>query len=156
GFIKGLVREKLHGEPDCDPTEYTSSKRKAEQVVASGKTPYLILRPSVVIGDSKTGRYGGKQFGLYQLWSAADRFLSDCYREDFYAVAPPSKLHIIHQDAFLAAFLELFRNQSESGFVHVVSREATLPTVRDVFTLWTKTYLRPKRLIYLNSFDEAP
>lgn len=37
---------------------YEISKRAAEQVVRSGSVPHVILRPSVVVGDSMTGAIG--------------------------------------------------------------------------------------------------
>lgn len=157
GFTPGrLITERLHEEPESDPTEYTSSKRHAEAIIAAGTTPYLIVRPSVVIGDSRTGRYNGKQFGLYQFWGAADRFLSDLWREDFYIVAPKMKLQVIHQDAFLQAFLEAYKKQPENSFIHLVSRPHELPTVRDAFKLWARAYTRPRRVIFINSVDDAP
>jgi nucleoside-diphosphate-sugar epimerase len=156
GFVPGLVRETLHAEPESDPTEYTSSKRHAEALVAAGSTPYLIVRPAIVIGDSHTGRYNGKPFGLYQFWTASDRFLSDRWREDFYVVASKLKLQVIHQDAFLSAFLQAYEQQPDNSFIHLVSRPELLPTVRDAFTIWAKAYTRPRRVIFLNSLQDAP
>jgi nucleoside-diphosphate-sugar epimerase len=45
---------------------YASSKLAAEQVVRSGGAPHVILRPSVVIGDSGTGEIAAFQ-GLHQV-----------------------------------------------------------------------------------------
>jgi nucleoside-diphosphate-sugar epimerase len=45
---------------------YASSKRAAEKVARSAGVPHVILRPSVVIGDSDTGEIGAFQ-GLYQV-----------------------------------------------------------------------------------------
>jgi nucleoside-diphosphate-sugar epimerase len=44
---------------------YAASKRAGEQVVRSSGVPHVILRPSVVIGDSVTGEIAAFQ-GLYQ------------------------------------------------------------------------------------------
>jgi nucleoside-diphosphate-sugar epimerase len=38
-----------------DANAYETSKRAAEQLVRSGTTPHVIIRPSVVVGDSATG-----------------------------------------------------------------------------------------------------
>src|SRR5262249_5319043 len=65
GYCDGPIRERLHGDSREDPTEYTRSKREAEAIVAGSDLPYLIVRPSVVVGDSRDGRYGGKRYGLY-------------------------------------------------------------------------------------------
>jgi nucleoside-diphosphate-sugar epimerase len=48
---------------------YASSKRAAEMVVKSSSVPHVILRPSVVIGDSDTGRIQSFQ-GLHQVAAA--------------------------------------------------------------------------------------
>ena len=45
---------------------YAASKSAAEQVVRSSGVPYVILRPSVVIGDSVTGEIAAFQ-GLHQV-----------------------------------------------------------------------------------------
>jgi nucleoside-diphosphate-sugar epimerase len=45
---------------------YASSKLAAEKAVRSGGVPHVILRPSVVIGDSGTGEIGAFQ-GLHQV-----------------------------------------------------------------------------------------
>lgn len=45
---------------------YASSKSAAEQIVRSSGVPYVILRPSVVIGDSVTGEIAAFQ-GLHQV-----------------------------------------------------------------------------------------
>jgi len=49
----------MHAGDGEDPTEYTRTKRNAEELVATSGVPYLILRPSIVIGDSRDGRYFG-------------------------------------------------------------------------------------------------
>ena len=40
GFVKGLVREALHTNPEADPTEYTQSKREAERLVSNSSIPF--------------------------------------------------------------------------------------------------------------------
>ena len=48
---------------------YAASKRAGEEVVTSAKVPYVILRPSVVIGDSETGDVAAFQ-GLHRVAGA--------------------------------------------------------------------------------------
>src|SRR5215469_774205 len=57
GYVESPVPEQLHEEPERDPTDYTRTKRAAERVVAASGLPYLIIRPSIVIGDSRDGHY---------------------------------------------------------------------------------------------------
>src|SRR5260370_41994990 len=77
GYIEGRIGESLHAEPASDPTEYTRTKRAAERRVAETGVPYLIIRPSVVIGDSRTGRHTRTQTGLFQHWIGWGRPLLD-------------------------------------------------------------------------------
>jgi thioester reductase-like protein len=53
------------GERGRTAVGYAASKRAAEQVVRSSGVPHVILRPSVVIGDSVTGEIAAFQ-GLYR------------------------------------------------------------------------------------------
>ena len=128
---------------DCTPhrvrpaTDYTWSKREAESILARSGVPFVIIRPSVVVGDSRDGRYSGKRYGVYQLWHAAERLMGVQYPPVIYAVAPPkNRLHLLHQDAFQAGFLACYRHVPAGRFVHLVSREETLPTLRDLYHLW--------------------
>lgn len=68
GYSGGRVPEGPLDDPHSDPTYYTSSKRNAERIVAASGLPFLIVRPSIVIGSSRDGRYSGKRYGLYQQW----------------------------------------------------------------------------------------
>lgn len=156
GFVNGLITEKLHNEPLKDPTEYTRSKREAEVIITSSTLPFLIVRPSVVIGHSRTGRYAGKPYGLYQLWTAAERFLIDDYREELHMIAPQHKLQVVHEDALQSGFVAAYEQLPNNTFVHLVSRESTLPTVRDVYDLWLRACNRPHRVYYYNSLEDTP
>jgi len=156
GYSDGLVRETLHSSPETDPTEYTRSKRETEALVYNSTLPFLIVRPSVVIGDSRNGRYSGKPYGLYQLWSAFEKFLSDRYRPVMHSIAPIMKLAVIHQDAFTASFLAACRNLPNDSIVHLVSRYKSLPTVRDITKLWMERCSRPRELHFYNRLSEVP
>jgi nucleoside-diphosphate-sugar epimerase len=137
GYKSDRVPERLHPAPESDPTDYTWSKREAESILARSGVPFVIIRPSVVVGDSRDGRYSGKRYGVYQLWHAAERLMGVHYPPVIYAVAPPqNRLHLLHQDAFQAGFLACYRHAPAGRFVHLVSREETLPTLRDLYHLW--------------------
>ncbi len=111
GYKSDRVPERLHPAPESDPTDYTWSKREAESILARSGVPFVIIRPSVVVGDSRDGRYAGKRYGVYQLWHAAERLIGVHYPPVIYAVAPPqNRLHLLHQDAFQAGFLACYRH----------------------------------------------
>lgn len=57
------------GEASADPVHYLRSKRAAEQVVRDGHGESVIIRPSVVIGDSRTGEMAQFQ-GLHAVAAA--------------------------------------------------------------------------------------
>jgi len=156
GFHTGPIPERLHDEADEDPTEYTKSKRRAEGLVADGGLPYLIVRPSVVIGDSRDGRYGGKRYGIYQLWYAADRLMCTEYMPVIYAIAPRLSMPLLHQDAFQTGFLAAFRSLPANSVFHLVSRDDSMPTVRDLWDLWLHHVARPRQLYYFQRLADVP
>ena len=156
GYRDERAREALHDEPREDPTDYVKSKRESERLVATSGLPFLVLRPSIVIGDSRDGRYAGKTYGIYQLWAACDRLFSDRYTPTFHALAPRSPVHLLHQDAFQAAFAAAFVNQPDDTFLNLVSREATLPTMRDAWEIFARGWAGPQELYCYDTVEEIP
>lgn len=156
GYRSDRVPERLHPTPEADPTDYTWSKREAESIVARSGVPFVIIRPSVVVGNSRDGRYSGKRYGIYQLWYAADRFMGGRYPSVIYAVAPPNRLHVLHQDAFQAGFLGCYRHSAAGRFIHLVSREEGLPTLRDLYHLWLSRCAPASVLRCYDRVDEVP
>ena len=57
-----------------EATVYTWTKRESERLVAHSGVPFVIVRPSILMGDSSDGHYAGKPYGVYQFWKAP----SDC------------------------------------------------------------------------------
>jgi nucleoside-diphosphate-sugar epimerase len=155
GYRAGRVPERLHAAPESDPTDYTWSKREAEYIVARSGVPFVIMRPSVVVGDSRDGRYSGKRYGIYQLWHAAERLLGSGYPPVIHAVAPPIRLHLLHQDAFQAGFLACYRHLPAGRFVHLVSREESLPNLPDLYHLWLRRCSPACTLLYYDSLEQV-
>ncbi len=156
GLVDRTVRETLHEGDRSDPTEYMRSKRETEWLVARSGLPYVIVRPAIVIGDSRDGRYIGKPYGLYQLWNAAEKFGSQRYLPVVYAIAPRVPLQVVHQNAFQQSFLALRRQQANNVIAHIVGREETLPTVRDLWDLWLHNWARPEEIYYYDRLDDVP
>lgn len=155
GYRDGPVHEALLDDPVRDPTAYTRTKRAAERLVAEGGLPFLIVRPSVVIGDSRTGRYSGKRYGLYQLWSGLERLLYDRYHPELHAVAPQQPFNFIHQDSFQNAMAHLLERPTAAGVVNLVSDGPAIPTVRDVWELWLGALGRPERVHYYDHIRDV-
>jgi hypothetical protein len=156
GYRSDRVPERLHPAPESDPTDYTWSKREAESILARSGVPFVIIRPSVVVGDSRDGRYSGKRYGVYQLWQATERLLCGRFPPVIHAIAPTTRLHLLHQDAFQAGFLACYRHLPAGSFVHLVSREETLPTLRDLYHLWLHRCSPPCEVHYYDSLEEVP
>jgi nucleoside-diphosphate-sugar epimerase len=140
GYRDGLIPERLHPDPlpGDDPTEYTRTKRIAEWMVADSGVPFVIVRPSIVIGDSRTGAYSGKPSGLYQLLRATEGLLCSEYFPIWHMVAPPSRLNFVHQDAFQAGFLGIYRGAAPDTIVHLTGDHEQSPTMRDLACLWAE------------------
>jgi nucleoside-diphosphate-sugar epimerase len=155
GYIDRPVREELHAGEGSDPTEYTKTKREAEALVAASGIPYLIVRPSVVIGDSRDGRYAGKAYGLYQFWTAFERLLTDRYREALHVISPRVQLQLIHQNAFKNAFVAACRQLPLNSIVNLVSRPEGLPTARALTQQFCEKVARPQHIFFYNKLADV-
>ena len=142
GYRSGLIPEQLHADPPAadEPTEYTRTKRTAEWCIAQSGLPFVIIRSGVVIGDSRTGVYRGKNYGLYQLWRAFEGLLCREYAPVWYIVAPPAPVDFVHQDAFQNAFLGIYRSAPPGAIVHLVSDPSERPTMQDLAWQWAEVY----------------
>ena len=157
GYRSDTVPERLHADPhpDDEPTEYTWSKRIAEWSIADSGIPFIIIRPSVVIGNSRTGIYRGKNYGLYQMWRAIEGLLCREYSPIWHTVAPPVPLDLVHQDSFQAAFLAIYRCAPPDAVVHLVAKNATRPLMRDLFWQWAEVYW-PMEIHAYARIDDVP
>lgn len=156
GYVGERIPESLHEQPGKDPTDYTRTKRDAEAIVASSGVPFLILRPAIIIGDSRDGHYSGKQYGLYQLWSGIERLLCREWHQEVHVLAPRQPVQLVHQNAFQNAFLAARRMLPSGSIVNVVSHEPTLPDLRDLWSLWMTRCLRPRDVLYYQRMADIP
>lgn len=154
GFVEGPIGEHLHNEPSGDPTFYTESKRRGERIVAESGLPFLILRPSIVIGDSRDGHYAGPRYGLYQLWSGVERFLLDKWHADVHYVAPDVCIPLLHQDSFQKGFLAAWKNLPDNSICHLTSHGG--PTVRELSNQLVNNYIRPETILYYQRLSDVP
>lgn len=154
GYSGTTVPETLLGEPDRDPTAYTSTKRQAEHIVAQSGIPFLILRPSIVIGNASDGRYSGKRYGLYQQWMGVERLLTDRYHETLHTVATDQALNLLHQDAFQQAAGAALSWLPDNAVMNVVTDSSLAPNMKD---LWIQLceVTRPKQVVFYRSMDDV-
>lgn len=157
GYRDGLIPERLHPDPAPadEPTEYTRTKRIAEWLVAESGIPFVIVRPSIVIGDSRTGRYAGKVSGLYQMWRAIEGLLCGEYSPIWHTVAPPSRLNFLHQDTFQTGFLGIYRGVRSDAIVHLAGDDEQSPTMCELAWLWAEYYWPHEIRVYA-SIDDIP
>lgn len=144
GYRDGPIPEALHDAPEEDPTDYTRSKRACEHLVASSGLPTLIARPSVVIGDSRTGRYSGRPYGIYQLWRGFERLLADRWQDEAHAIACDERLQIVHQDHVADGLLAGLRSFLPGRILHLVGDPEHLPTVSEAWQLWFDHLVQPR------------
>ena len=156
GYADEPAAEALFAEPVGDPTPYTRFKRRAEWLVAESGAPFLILRPSIVIGDSGDGRYFGPPYGIYQYWQTFAKVLMSRYRETIHFIAGDNKLPLLHQDSFIETLFAAREKFSGDAIVNVVSSPDTLPTVEDLWRLFSDLVVRPHEVRCYESIDEAP
>ncbi|WP_241823362.1 NAD-dependent epimerase/dehydratase family protein, partial [Enterovibrio norvegicus] len=130
----GFIEERIYGDEGDDPTMYTRTKRKAERLVSESGLDYLIIRPSVVIGDSRTGSYAGKRYGIYQLWDGAKRLLPN--NIDLMRLAcPDAQMNFVHQDAFISVMRYALSQPFKGKIINVVSDSSQAPTMKDLWSL---------------------
>lgn len=158
GYRRDVAPERLHPDPAAadEPTDYTRTKRMAERLIAESGVPFLIVRPSVVIGDSRTGEYGGRNYGLYQLWRAFEGLLTREHWPAWHVVAPPTPVNLVHSDMFQSAFAGFYRGLPANAIAHLVSDTATCPTLRELFLLWSTEVSCPTELHCYDEVDEVP
>jgi nucleoside-diphosphate-sugar epimerase len=156
GFTTSLIPERLHEQPGDDPTDYTRTKRDAEWMVARSGLPYVIVRPSIVIGDSRDGRYGGKPYGLYQLWTAGERYLTVSLPPVLHVIAAQAPVNFLHQDAFTAGFWAAYRDLPDGTVLHLASRDDRLPSMRDLWRLWMGTHGGPREVHLYERLEDVP
>lgn len=155
GYRNDPSPEALLSEPPDDPTDYTKTKRRAERLVAESGLPFVVMRPSILIGTSATGRYSGKRYGVYQQWMGLERLTCDRYHNEFHVVASTRPLNLLHQDAFCNAFVEGHRWLPDGAFMNMVSKGSVSPSLMDVWNMWFDV-TRPQTIYYYKQMDDVP
>lgn len=154
GYSDAVVPEAALAEPRRDPTHYTATKRAAEHAIAAAGVPFLVIRPSIVIGAAEDGRYSGKRYGVYQQWMGIERLLSERHRARLHVVATDQPLNLVHQDTFQSALLAILARVPDGAHVNLVSDNGSSPSMK---ALWRQfcDVLRPDQVVFHASLDEV-
>lgn len=154
GYSGGVVREAALPDPGEDPTAYTATKRMAERVVADSGVPFLIVRPSIVIGSSVDGRYSGKRYGLYQQWMGIERLLLDRYHAEIHTVATDQPLNFLHQDVFQSSMSSILKWVPDGSYVNLVVDDQTAPSMKAVWRMVFEI-MQPQSVVFYEHLREV-
>lgn len=122
-----LTRAQLgqdHGEATARPEDYLDSKRAGEEVVRLSGVPAVIIRPSVVIGDSATGEISAFQ-GIHGIVNGLLRGLLPLV-----PVPAASPVDFVPQDLVAATIAGLIRQGRREGEVWITAGANALSTER--------------------------
>ncbi|MDD1779998.1 NAD(P)H-binding protein [Enterovibrio sp. ZSDZ35] len=149
---EGAIEERIYGDEGDDPTLYTQTKRKAEQLVSASGLDYLIVRPSVVIGDSRTGLYAGKRYGIYQLWDGAKRLLPG-HIDVMRLACPEARMNFVHQDAVIAVMRHVLEKPLNGQIINLASDSSQAPTMKVLWSLLFEEIGQPDSLEWAPTND---
>ncbi|WP_148717147.1 NAD-dependent epimerase/dehydratase family protein [Chitinolyticbacter meiyuanensis] len=154
GYSGAPIPERALETPASDPTDYTLTKRQAEHVVASSGIPFLVIRPSIVIGSAKDGRYSGKRYGLYQQWMGIERLLSDRYHDELHTVATDQPLNLLHQDVFQASMASILRWVPDGEHINLVVSNRSAPSMKQLWQMICEV-TRPHSVVFYDHMRQV-
>ncbi len=137
GKRQGIVREDELNLDQEYHNSYEASKCQAEQNVQSWSQttglPVTIFRPSILVGDSRTGRIVNFD-GLYNLMRFFDNVAYLIRNEEFRALAnPEATKNLIPVDIASDMIWRITQNR-QSGVYHITNPESiSLAQLRDIF-----------------------
>jgi thioester reductase-like protein len=167
GARTGRVNEEPVQENRTPNNVYEETKGHAEAMVESASLDLIrILRPTIVVGHSRTGRCSSTT-GIYGFIDQMSRFKKVVERRlgDYLAhrsVAligrPDTRLNLIPVDVVAAATLQLSEREAPSGIYHLASLdpptlEQSLAVLMDVLGMCEPRYVEREQ--QLNNIDAA-
>lgn len=114
---------------------YEQSKLEAEALVVDTDLPVVIMRPSIVVGDTRTGWTPAFNVIYWPLQGFARGLLNHV------AADPEGRVDIVPVDAVARALLELSGRRGERGCFHVVAGERA-PTCAELAELASAAFRR--------------
>jgi nucleoside-diphosphate-sugar epimerase len=125
GLTRGARGAVTH-EAASRPEDYLDSKREAEALLQRSGVPLLIVRPSIVIGDSQTGAIARYQ-GMHTIVRAVLK-----NRLALAPFLPTSRLDVIPQDLLASAVRSLVDSNVQSGEYWLTAGQRALTAARMV------------------------
>lgn len=150
-----LGRSTKQAPPIHSESNSTSFTQAAEAFLIESGLPYAVLRSSLIIGDSQTGKCFRPLSGFYQFLAMAQKALR-CSSDEFWIIPSSRRINLIHEDFFCRAFLIAYKYKLHSLCSDVVSRDCDLPTWDDLYQIWFELNWRPSSLRIYQSSLELP
>jgi thioester reductase-like protein len=120
------ARGRQAGDATASPEHYLDSKRAAEQLIRDSGLPAVIARPSVVIGDSRTGEISQLQGLMATAYAIVKNVLP------LVPLEATTRLDVIPQDAVAAALAALVNSDTQQGEYWLTAGPAALTAGRAV------------------------
>ncbi len=118
GDRAGRAFEHEHDLGQAPRNTYEQTKLEAETLVAASGLPAAVLRPSIVVGDSRTGWTPAFNVIYWPLQAFARGVLPSV------AADPAGRVDVVPVDAVADALLALSGRDGETGCFHVVAGDA--------------------------------
>jgi len=161
---------------------YEESKAQAESIISTfcekNEIPYTIIRPSIVYGDSRTGRslrFNALYFPLQSLKYIREIYLNDIINhggkkssqvgifidDEGYLFLPlriylpqEGALNVIPVDYFIIATMKIIANDTSGGIYHLTNNS---PTKLEIISVYNEQFMKIKgvEIIYGKSADNV-
>lgn len=140
-FVTGEREGRLLEEPISEVVKrnvYEESKGRAEQLVLAGAGPGFrttVMRPSVVVGHSRTGAVSGRTTGVYGLWLHIGRAAPALLEAGEWRlqVDPDATLNIVHVDSVASDAVACGLASAQERIFHLTAHEPV--TVEDILSV---------------------
>ena len=143
GFRNHEIHEIFYDDLTTPVSNYALTMRQAERIVHdaghmknSDHMKTTIIRVSNVIGDSQTGHYSGKNYGLYACWSDLAEFIVNHEKEQLHIISTNHKVNLVHQDVLMDMLYDISRTEFQEEVIHITSNYDSSPTIEELWKMW--------------------
>jgi len=136
GLRTHTIDEIFYEEPAQAVSNYAASMIQAEKRVHDSSLSTTIIRTSNVIGDSQTGRYSGKNYGLYACLNDLAEFILSNSNQQLHIISTSHRVNFIYQDVLMDALYSMILSEFRDEVIHIVSDYETSPTIEQLWKMW--------------------